>query len=366
MTKLKTWQRIVIKIGTSSLTDESGRIFPPKMWAIARAAQVLAQKQDCKVVLVSSGAGAAGRERLGLKLPLTLPDKQAAAAVGQTLLMLDWSRALAPLPIAQILLSASDIQDRERYVNAKNALEASLQLGAVPIINENDSVATAEIKVGDNDTLSAWTAYLIGADALIILTDIDGLYDGDPRTNPAAKRIALVSDIKEVEGLAGSAGSSRGTGGMVTKLKAARIATEAGIETLILGGGGAALEALAQGEIWGTRFLAKAHTPARKAWLAQQTAKGSIYIDQGALKALKAGRSLLPKGITGLDKQFDFGDAVAVKLGEEVVAQGLSNYGSEALSRIVGTHTADITEILGYKDYDEVIHRDNLVLLSRH
>lgn len=362
--KTRAWQRIVIKIGTSSLTDESGRIFPPKMWAIARGAQVLAQKFKCKVVLVSSGAGAAGRERLGLKLPLTLPDKQAAAAVGQTLLMLDWSRALAPLPIAQILLSASDIQDRERYVNAKNALEASLQLGAVPIINENDSVATAEIKVGDNDTLSAWTAYLIGADALIILTDVDGLYDSDPRTNSAAKRIDTVTDIKEVESLAGSAGSSRGTGGMVTKLRAARIATEAGIETLVLGGGGAALEALAQGDVWGTRFLAKAHTPARKAWLAQQKTKGSIHIDAGALNALKAGRSLLPKGITGLDKQFDFGDAVAVILEGKLVAQGLSNYGSESLARIIGKHTGEISDILGYKDYDEAIHRDNLVLLG--
>ncbi|MCA9835905.1 MAG: glutamate 5-kinase [Trueperaceae bacterium] len=358
------WQRIVIKVGTSSLTDESGRIFPPKMWAIARGAQVLGQRKKAKVVLVSSGAGAAGRERLGLKLPLTLPDKQAAAAVGQTLLMLDWSRALAPLPIAQILLSASDIQDRERYVNAKNALEASLQLGAIPIINENDSVATAEIKVGDNDTLSAWTAYLIGADALIILTDVDGLYDSDPRSNPGAKRIDTVSDITEIEAVAGSAGSSRGTGGMVTKLRAARIATEAGIETLVIGGGGAGLEALAEGDLWGTRFLAKAHTPARKAWLTQQASKGSIAIDAGAFKALKTGRSLLPKGIVEIEKSFDFGDAIAVTFERRLVAQGLSNYGSESLRRIMGKHTGEISKILGYKDYDEVIHRDNLVVLE--
>ena len=171
--------------------------------------------------------------------------------------MLDWARALAPLSVAQLLLTASDVQDRERYVNAKNALEASLKLGAVPIINENDSVATSEIKLGDNDTLSAWAAYLVNADALIILTDVDGLYDADPRTNPAARRLEVVEEVSAVGHLAGKAGSSRGTGGMVTKLRAAKIATEAGIETLIIGGGGAGLEALAREEVRGTRFLAK-------------------------------------------------------------------------------------------------------------
>lgn len=356
----KTWQRVVIKVGTSSITDDSGRIFPPKMWALARGAQVLAHKLNCKIVLVSSGAGAAGRERLGLSLPLTLPDKQAAAAVGQTLLMLDWAQALAPLPIAQILLTASDIQDRERYVNAKNALEASLKLGAIPIINENDSVATAEIKVGDNDTLSAYTAYLINADALIILTDVNGLYDSDPRSKPNAKRIDTVVNIKDVESMAGNAGSSRGTGGMVTKLRAAKIATEAGIETLIMGGGGAGLEALAQGDVWGTRFLAGAQPPARKAWLAQQPTKGSIVIDKGAFEALKKGKSLLPKGITGVKDSFQFGDAIAVMFEDRLIARGLSNYGSDALEQIMGKHTHDIASILGYKDYDEVIHRDNL------
>jgi glutamate 5-kinase len=359
-----TWQRVVIKVGTSSLTDESGRIFPPKMWAIARGAQVLQDALNCKVVIVSSGAGAAGRERLGLSLPLTLPEKQAAAAVGQALLMLDWARALAPSPVAQLLLTASDIQDRERYVNAKNALLSSLKLGAIPVINENDSVATSEIKLGDNDTLSAWVSYLIDADALVILTDVDGLYDSDPRTNPKAKRIEVVKDIKEVEKLAGKAGSSRGTGGMVTKLRAASIATEAGIETLVIGGGGAGLEALARGEAKGTRFLAKKHTPARKAWLAQQKSKGKITVDDGALKALQNGRSLLPSGITQVAGEFDFGDAIAVLHEDTVIAKGLSNYSSAALSKIKGKKTSEIEKVLGYKDYDEAIHRDNLVLLK--
>lgn len=360
----KKWQRVVVKVGTSSLTDEGGRIFPPSMWAIARGAQVLQEALQCRVVLVSSGAGAAGRERLGLSLPLTLPEKQAAAAVGQTLLMLDWARALAPLPVAQVLLTAADVQDRERYVNAKNALLASLKLGAVPVINENDSVATSEIKLGDNDTLSAWTAYLVGADALVILTDVDGLYEADPRTHPNAKPIEEVSDLSAVEGVAGGEGSGRGTGGMVTKLRAAKIATEAGIETLIIGGGGAGLESLACGTVRGTRFLARAHTPARKAWLVQQPARGRIFVDAGAAKALQSGRSLLPSGVTKVEGRFDFGDAVAVVHEGIVVAQGLSNYSSSAVERIKGKQTGDIAAALGYKDYDEVIHRDNLGLLN--
>lgn len=214
------WRRIVIKVGTSSLVDASGRIAQHKMWDIARGAQVLAAAQaaggsakaGAQFVIVTSGAGAAGRERLGLKLPLTLPQKQAAAAVGQALLMLDWERALAPRPTAQLLLSAGDIQERERYVNAKSALEASIGLGAVPVVNENDSVATAELKLGDNDTLSAWVSYLVDADVLVILTDVDGLYDSDPRRDPDARKIDVVEDLAEVAHLGGGAGSTHGTG----------------------------------------------------------------------------------------------------------------------------------------------------------
>ncbi len=357
-----TWRRVVVKIGTSSLTDASGRIHPPLLWALARGLERLRQEKGCKVVLVSSGAGAAGRERLGISLPLTVPDKQAAAAVGQALLMLEWARAFAPQPVAQLLLTAADIQDRERYVNAKNALEASLKLGALPVINENDSVATAELKFGDNDTLSAWAAHLMGADALIILTDVPGLYDADPRLHPDAKRLDTVKDVSQVTHLAGSVGTSRGTGGMVTKLRAAKLATGAGIETMILGSGGAALEALAAGEVWGTRLLAQAPPSARKSWLAQQRARGELEVDEGALAALRAGRSLLPKGVTGVTGSFAFGDAVAVTHAGTRIGQGLCNYSSEALFKIKGRHTREIAEVLGYKDYDEVIHRDNLVL----
>jgi glutamate 5-kinase len=359
-----SWRRLVVKVGSSSITDAGGRIHPPAMWAIARGVQVLQQASGGRVVLVSSGAGAAGRERLGLTLPLTLPDKQAAAAVGQTLLMLDWARALAPLPVAQLLLTASDMRDRERYVNAKNALEASLRQGAVPVVNENDSVATAEIKLGDNDTLSAWTAYLVGADALVILTDVDGLYDADPHRNHEARPIALVHDVAEVAHLAADTGSQRGTGGMVTKLRAARIAAEAGIETLIIGGGGEGLEALARGEVRGTRILADTPTPARKAWILQQPSRGELHIDAGAVAALQGGRSLLPKGVIGVRGDFAFGDAVEVMHLDRAVARGLANYGAESAERILGLHSREIESALGFKDYDEVIHRDNLVLIT--
>ncbi|MDE0528910.1 MAG: glutamate 5-kinase [Truepera sp.] len=360
---MERWKRIVVKIGSSSLTDDTGRIHPPQMWAIARGAQVLAEAHGARLAIVSSGAGAAGRERLGLVRSLTLPERQAAAAVGQALLVLDWARALAPLPVAQLLLTASDVQDRERYVNARNALEASLRFGAVPVINENDSVATAELKLGDNDTLSAWAAYLMDADVLVILTDVDGLYDDDPRRNPGARRIEQVDDISEVEHLAGTAGSKRGTGGMLTKLRAARIASEAGIETIIIGGGGAGLERLASGEVRGTRIRARTPTSARKAWLAQQPPRGEVHIDAGAAQALSKGRSLLPSGVTAVGGSFAFGDAVAILHQEREIARGLSNYGSEALARIRGRQTHEIQTVLGYKDYDEVVHRDNLVLV---
>ena len=362
------WRRFVVKVGTSSITDAHGRIFPPNLWSIARGAFTLAQTHGAHFVLVSSGAGAAGRERLGLELPLTLPDKQAAAAVGQTLLMLDWSRALAPRAVAQLLLSAADVRDRERYVNAKNALEASLRLGAVPVVNENDSVATAELRLGDNDTLSAWVSYLVDADALIILTDVEGLFEGDPRRDPAARRIEEVRDVAEVEALAGAAGSRNATGGMVTKLRAARLATDAGIEVLVIGGGGEGLEALARGEVRGTRFpagrAARGRGRARKAWIANQPSQGALVLDAGAVEALRRGRSLLPRGVVEVRGDFAFGDPVDLEHGGEVVGRGLSNFASDALRRIRGLHTSEIEAALGHKDYDEAVHRDNLALVE--
>lgn len=360
----KGWRRVVVKVGTSSLTDDDGRLHRPSLWALARALASLEAAKGCQVVVVSSGAGAVGRERLGLKLPLTLPDKQAAAAVGQALLMLEWERALAPRPVAQLLLSVDDVRDRVRYVNAKHALEATLRLGVVPVVNENDSVATAELRVGDNDTLSAWTAYLVDADALIIVTDVPGLFDADPRRSRAARPVPVVADVDEVLGAGGRAGTGRGTGGMATKLRAARIATRAGIETFVIGRGGAALEALTRGEVLGTHFLARPRTAARKAWIAEQRPHGTILVDAGARDALARGRSLLPSGVVGVDGSFGFGDAVDVVCEGVTVARGLANYGSGALERIKGLRTGDIANVLGGKDFDEVIHRDNLATLE--
>lgn len=359
--------RVVVKVGTSSITGDDGRIDPPRMWAIARGVAELERASGRTPVLVSSGAGAAGRARLGLSLPLTLPDKQAAAAVGQALLMHDWERAFAPRPVAQLLLSADDVHDRERYVNLKNALQASLRLGVVPVVNENDSVATQELKLGDNDTLSAWVAYLVDAAALVILTDVDGLYDADPRRFREAARIAEVRDLDGAETAAGGVGSGRGTGGMATKLRAARIARDAGIETWIAGGGGVALERLAEGGTPGTRVVAaSARTRARKAWLAQQPVAGVVRVDAGAARALASGRSLLPSGVTEVGGRFGFGDAVEL-LGPDgvVLARGLVNYAADALTRIAGRQTSEIEGILGAKDFDEVVHRDNLVVAAR-
>jgi glutamate 5-kinase len=354
-------RRIVVKIGTSSLTDATGALHLPSLWAVARGVLVLAAATGGQPVVVSSGAGAAGRARLGLRPPLTLPEKQAAAAVGQPLLMLDWERALAPRAVGQLLLSAGDVQDRERYVNAKHALEALLKLGVVPIVNENDSVATAELKLGDNDTLSAWTAYLVDADLLVLLTDVEGLYERDPRRHPDARRIDLIDDLDVVAAAAGAAGDPRGTGGMVTKLRAAGIAQRAGIETVIIGGGGAGLEDLARGEIRGTRVLARRSASARKAWIAEQPVRGRLQVDEGAARALAGGRSLLPSGIVASSGSFGFGDAVDVVHGGAVVGRGLVNYGHDAVARIMGRHTREIEPLLGVKDFDEVVHRDHLV-----
>ena len=361
-----SWRRVVVKVGSSSLTDPNGRIHPPRLWAIARGVLALEEATGRTPVLVSSGAGAAGRERLGLRLPLTLPQKQAAAAVGQGLLMLEWARALAPRPVAQLLLSAGDVHERERYVNAKNALRASLEAGAVPVVNENDSVATAELRLGDNDTLSVWVATLAEAEALILLTDVDGLYDADPRRSPGAQRLPEVDDPGTLGAqVAGGSGSAHGTGGMATKLHAARIAHDAGIETWIVGGGGASLEAIARGERIGTRIAAGRVRPARKAWLAQQHGVGRVRIDDGAVRALRSGRSLLPSGVTGCEGGFRFGDAVDLVAPDgTVVARGLVNYDRDGVVAIAGRHTREIATVLGAKEYDEVVHRDDLALID--
>ncbi|PYE55968.1 glutamate 5-kinase [Deinococcus yavapaiensis] len=353
-------RRVVVKIGSSSLTDAAGRIEPPKLWAIARACLSL----NAEVTLVSSGAVAAGRGVLGAGKPATLPHKQALAAIGQAVLMQEWARAFAPKPVAQILLSADDVQARGRFVNAKHALERVLKLGAVPIVNENDTVATAELRVGDNDTLSAWVAYLAEADTLLLLTDVDGLYTANPKSDSTARRIDVVHDVSDVEHLASGSGSALGTGGMTTKLRAARIASEAGVETVILGGGGAGLEAWSKGENPGTRVLPRRQT-AKRGWLLHATPRGTLIIDAGAERALKSGKSLLPSGIMRVDGDFSFGDVVRIDGPSGPLAQGLTNYAAKDVERISGRQSAEIVGLLGHHDFDEVVHRNGLVLLAR-
>ncbi len=351
-------KRLVVKIGSSSLTDAAGRVEPPKLWAIARA--VLGMRAE--VAVVSSGAVAAGRGLLGLPRPSTLPQKQALAAVGQVALMQEWARAFAPRPVAQFLLSAGDIQDRRRFVNAKHALESAFKLGALPIINENDTVATQELRLGDNDTLSAWVAYLADAEELILLTDVDSLYTADPARDPAAERIPLVENIADVLHLAGHTNGAHGTGGMRTKLRAAQIAFDAGIDTVILGGGGHALERLAAGEPLGTRVRA-GKPAARRGWLLHQIPKGTLHLDAGAAEAVRAGRSLLPKGVVRSEGHFVYGDVVRLEGPGGALAQGLVNYASDEVARILGLNTGEIENTLGRKDFDELMHRNQLALL---
>lgn len=352
-------KRVVVKVGSSSLTDASGRIEPPRLWAIARAVLSL----GAEVTLVSSGAVAAGRGVLGADRPTTLPQKQALAAVGQAVLMQEWARAFAPRPVAQFLLSADDVHDRKRFVNAKHALERALKLGVIPVVNENDTVATQELRVGDNDTLSAWVAYLADADTLVLLTDVDGLYTADPSRDERAERIDVVTDVAEVRHLAGGARSGVGTGGMATKLRAAEIAADAGIDTVILGGGGAGLERWARGEPGGTRVVARRHA-ARRGWLLHGSPRGTVHVDAGAAAALLSGKSLLPKGVTRVEGSFAFGDVVRVHGPDGAVAQGLTNYSAADIERIRGLGSGEIERALGSKDFDEIVHRNQLVLLS--
>lgn len=361
---------MVIKVGTSTLMGPDG----PNMALMDRLAAVLAlvsERNRC--VLVTSGAVGTGRWRLGLTgRPRSIPEKQAAAAVGQGILMHLYERVLAErgLASAQLLLTRADLGDRQRYVNASNTLGVLLAANppVVPIINENDSVAIEELKFGDNDTLSALVASLVDADALYILSDVDGLYDADPRSNPNAKRLARVEAITpEIEALAGGAGSDLGTGGMATKVAAARIATSCGIP-MVLTSGTQPEDVLASlaGEAIGTTFAAgPTRLEGRKRWMAfSGQVAGKLSLDAGAARAVREqGKSLLAAGIRKVAGEFEPGALVAlVEADGRECARGLVNYSSEELVRIRGHQSAEIESVLGYKHYDEVIHRNNLVL----
>ncbi|MFO0600527.1 MAG: glutamate 5-kinase [Myxococcaceae bacterium] len=363
-------RRVVVKIGTNALTNSTGRFHRPHFERLAR--ELLAAAKDRELVIVSSGAIALGVERLGLaKKPKDIPGKQACAAVGQSRLMRAWEEALDPRLVAQVLLTHSDVQDRRRYLNARHALERLIVDGVVPVINENDTVSVDEIKFGDNDTLAGLVAGLVSADALIILSDVDGLYDADPRGNPDAKLIPVVKTVtRAMLASAGGSGSAVGTGGMATKLRAAQRVTELGVRCVIAPGQKpATLTRVFAGEDVGTLFEPQpGRRDARTAWLAHAVkGKGTLVVDAGARAALvERGKSLLPSGIRAVNGHFSHGDPVDVADERGVVfARGLVAYGAEELRAIAGKRTRDIEATLGYRGLDEALHRDDLAILER-
>jgi len=366
-------KRLVVKVGSALLVDDA-TASPRAAWLAALAADIATLRASgTQVAVVSSGAIALGRLRLPALPPkarMRLEEKQAAAAAGQIRLARAWEEALAPhgLPAAQVLLTLDDSEERRRYLNARATIETLLSLGAVPVINENDTVATAEIRFGDNDRLAARVAEMVAADLLVLLSDIDGLYTADPRKDASARHIAEVAAITpEIEAMAGDAEPGIGTGGMVTKLAAARIATRAGCRMAIAQGVRAhSLRDVMTGAARCTLFHATAAPrSAWKSWIAGALApSGRLVVDAGAVRALRAGRSLLPAGVQAVEGGFGRGDCVAVAGPDGVViARGLANYAAEDARRIMGRHSREIAAILGFAGREEMIHRDDLALL---
>ena len=362
-------KRVVVKIGSALLVEEeSGDI--RRRWLEALADDVAALRdQGLEVILVSSGAIAVGRRHLGLAAgTLRLEEKQAAAATGQIRLAHAYQAALARhgITVAQILLTLDDTEDRRRHLNARATLATLLKLRAVPVINENDTVATSEIRFGDNDRLAARVAAMIAADALVLLSDIDGLYTGDPKLDPGARHIPLIEDLSpEIEAMGGEALPGYSSGGMVTKLAAARIAIGAGCRMAIADGLRLnPLAAMAEGARCSWFIPAGSPLTARKKWIAGTLKPvGSLTVDDGALKALSSGKSLLPAGVVAVEGPFERGDAVRVldRAGREI-ARGLSAYSAGDAQRIMGHKSREIEALLGYRGRDEMIHRDDLVV----
>jgi len=363
--------RVVVKVGSSLLVDaETGRLNRP--WLEALVDEVIRlRERGQQVLIVSSGAIALGRRYLGLTSEQRrLEDHQAAAAAGQILLAHAYQDLLdqRDVRIAQVLLTPEDTENRRRYLNARSTLETLLRLGAVPVINENDTVATQEIRYGDNDRLAARVAEMMSADCLILLSDVDGLYDSDPADNADARLIPEVHEITpRLESLAGQSATQFGSGGMVTKLAAAKICMAAGCATVIASG--RRMEPVQAIETGGpcTWFIPR-NTPraARKQWIAGSLIPcGRLIIDAGAERALNNGSSLLPVGVVSVEGDFQRGDALAVYAGDgRDIARGLAAYSSDDARTIQGRRSEDIEQLLGYSGRDEMIHRDNLVLLD--
>ncbi len=359
---------LVVKIGSALVTDGAQ---PRTAWMGGVAEDVAAARaRGTSVILVSSGAIALARRTLGLTQPrLRLEEKQAAAAVGQIALAQAWAGALSAqgLTAAQLLLTLQDSEDRRRYLNARATLTTLLGLGCVPVINENDTVATAEIRFGDNDRLAARVAEMVGADRLVLLSDIDGLYTADPRADPAARHIAEVAQITpEIEAMGGEPPPGYSSGGMRTKLVAARIATQAGCAMAIaLGSIANPIQAVADGARCTWFLPAPEGRSARKRWIAGSLQPlGALSVDAGAARALLAGSSLLPAGVRGVEGAFDRGDPVEVRdLSGLLLGRGLSAYSADDMRRIAGHRSEEIEAVLGWRGRDEAIHRDDLVLL---
>jgi glutamate 5-kinase len=364
-------RRIVIKLGTSVLTGGTTRLDRAHMVELARQCAVL-YKNGHDIILCTSGAIAAGRERLGFPdLPPTVNNKQMLAAVGQSRLMLEWERffEIYGIHVGQILLTRADVEDRRRFLNARDTLQSLLEQRIVPIINENDAVATAEIKVGDNDNLSALAVLLAGADLLLLLTDQPGLFTADPRTHPDAQ---LIPEVRDIDGSlrrgAGDSATGLGVGGMNTKLQAADVARRAGAEVIIASGRATnVITRIVNGEAVGTRFPAlDSPLESRKRWIfAGPTPAGEIMIDDGAARALsEQGRSLLPAGITAISGRFERGDSVSIVRSDKTeMARGTTRYGSVELGQIIGCQSDEIAERLGYAYGPVAVHRNDLILV---
>jgi glutamate 5-kinase len=367
---LAACKRIVVKIGSSLVASSTGGLHRERIHRLAQELGAL-QSQNRQIVIVSSGAIVAGLAHLDMaKYPTELPLQQAAAAVGQSRLMRAYEIAFEEThnKIAQVLLTHQDLTDRRRFLNARHTLITLIQLGVIPIINENDTVAIDEIRFGDNDTLAGQVAHLVDANLLVILSDVNGLYRQDPRLNPAAELIPLVSTItKDIEGLAGVSRTQSSRGGMVTKIRAAKQAGRFGVPTLLLNGETPdSLNDVLNGKPGGTFFTSDQFPlTSRKQWIAYTLRpKGEVWIDEGAVAALTLrGKSLLPSGVIDIKGTFFSGDAITCATPEGIAfAQGLTNYSAEMLQRIKGKKTSEIRQLLGSLEYEEVIHRDNLVL----
>jgi glutamate 5-kinase len=362
---------LVVKIGSALIVDPAAAL-PRTDWLHGMAADIAALRaRGVGVIVVSSGAIALARRQLGLLQPrLRLEEKQAAAAVGQIRLAQAWSEALSThgLVAAQLLLTMDDTEDRRRYLNARATLRTLLELGAVPVINENDSVATGEIRFGDNDRLAGRVAEMVEADQLVLLSDIDGLYTADPKRDPAARHLPVIEALTpEIEAMGGAPPPGFSSGGMRTKLVAARIATQAGCAMAVALGHVAHPLAALQAGARCTWFLAQpGGRSARKRWIAGSLAPmGRLHVDAGAARAIMRGSSLLPAGVVTVAGEFERGDAVEILAPDNVtLARGLAGY-SAAEARLIARHQTDeIEALLGWRGRDEIVHRDDLVLMS--